>query len=272
MGRRTYCLTVSYDGTRYKGWQRLPNALTVQGRLEEALSRIFEEPIEISGSGRTDAGVHALGQVASFTAPERPVDRVVAQLRHLLPGDIGIVGLRYAPERFHARLSAVEKTYVYRLWNSASPDVFGRHYRTNFPRPLNEEAMRAAATLLLGKHDFLGFCANKHFKKSSIRELRRLEICRRGEELCFVLTADGFLHHMVRVIVGTLLEVGLEERNPESALDILQSRDRSLAGQTAPAEGLCLLEVRYDEKALPRQKVCDMIEENPQGGRTIWLF
>ena len=272
MGRRTCCLTLSYDGTRYKGWQRLPNALTVQGKVEEALSQIFEEPIEISGSGRTDAGVHALGQVASFTAEERPLERIVARLRHLLPGDIGVVELRYAPERFHARLCAVEKTYVYRLWNSTAPDVFGRHFRTHFPRRLNDGAMEEAAALLLGRHDFLAFCANKHFKKSSLRELRRLEICRRGEELCFVLTADGFLHHMVRILVGTLLEVGLGERSPESVLEILHSRDRSRAGETAPAEGLCLLEVRYDEKSLPPQKVCGMIEKNPQGGRSVWLF
>lgn len=260
MGRRTYCLTLHYDGTRYKGWQRLPGtALTVQGRVEAALTEIFGEPIEIHGSGRTDAGVHALGQVASFTAPELPISKILPRLRHLLPGDIGAVSLRYAPERFHARLCAVEKTYIYRLWNSEIPDVFGRHYRSHFPRPLDEAQMRRAAAYLLGEHDFLAFCSNKHFKKSSVRTLRSLELIREGEELRFVLKADGFLYNMVRIIVGTLLEVGLGQRAPESIPAILESRQRSQAGETAPPEGLCLLEVRYDEKSLPPAKVCDMI-------------
>ena len=260
MGRRTYCLILQYDGSRYKGWQRLPGAaLTIQGRVESALSEIFEETIEIHGSGRTDAGVHAMGQVVSFTAPEMPLGKILPRLRHLLPKDVGAVSLHYAPERFHARLCAVEKTYVYRIWNSELPDVFGRHYRTHFPRPLDEEKMRQAAEYLLGKQDFLAFCSNKHFKKSSVRELRRLDLIREGEELRFVLTADGFLYNMVRIIVGTLLEVGMGLRSPESMGEILKERKRSLAGETAPAEGLCLMEVRYDEKTLPPAEVCDMI-------------
>lgn len=261
MGRRTtYCLILQYDGSRYKGWQRLPGtAQTVQGRVEAALSEIFSEPVEIHGSGRTDAGVHALGQVVSFTAPELPLSKIMPQLRHLLPRDIGAVSLRYAPDRFHARLCAVEKTYIYRLWNSNRPDVFQRHYRTAFPRKLDEEKMRQASEYLLGTHDFLAFCSNKHFKKSSVRTLRRLELIREGEELRFELTADGFLYNMVRIIVGTLLEVGLGLRAPESMAEILQSRKRSQAGETAPPEGLCLLEVRYDEKSLPPAEVCDMI-------------
>lgn len=272
MGRRTYCLTLSYDGTRYKGWQRLPGSLTVQGRVEAALSEIFAEPIEIDGSGRTDAGVHAMGQVASFTAPELPIQRILPRLRHLLPGDIGAVSIRYAPDRFHARLNAVEKTYIYRVWNSELPDVFGRHYRTPIPQPLDEEKMRQAAAYLLGEHDFLAFCSNRHFKKSSVRELKQLELLRRGEELRFVLTADGFLYNMVRILVGTLLEVGLHKREPESLPAVLQGRRRELAGETAPALGLWLWEVRYDEKALPPEKVCGMIDQNPQGGRQAWLF
>lgn len=260
MGRRTYCLILQYDGSRYKGWQRLPGAAqTVQGRVEAALSEIFAEPVEIHGSGRTDAGVHALGQTVSFTAPELPLNKILPRLRHLLPRDIGAVSLRYAPERFHARLCAVEKTYVYRLWNSEKPDVFGRHYRTRFPRPLDEEKMRQAASHFLGTHDFLAFCSNKQFKKSSVRTLRRLELIREGEELRFELTADGFLYNMVRIIVGTLLEVGLGQREPECIPQLLCSRQRSLAGETAAPEGLCLLEVRYDEKSLPPAKVCDMI-------------
>lgn len=247
MERRTYRLILSYDGTGYKGWQRLPDGKpTVQGRVEQALSEIFGEAIEISGSGRTDAGVHARGQVVSFRGPMLPTEKVLGQLRHLLPGDIGALSLDYAADRFHARLCAAEKTYAYRAWNSPQPDVFGRRYRCHVPQRLDVEKMRKAAALLVGKHDFLAFCANKHFKKSSLRELKRLEIVENGEELCFLLTADGFLHHMVRIIVGTLLEIGLGKREVGSIPRILESRRRELAGETAPAAGLCLEEVRYD--------------------------
>ena len=247
MDRRTYRLILAYDGTGYKGWQRLPDGkATVQGRVEAALSEIFGEEIEISGSGRTDAGVHARGQVVSFRAPQLPTEKVLAQLRHKLPADIGALSLDYAADRFHARLCATEKTYVYRVWNSPHPDVFGRRYRCCIPQTLDVEKMRQGAQLLLGEHDFLSFCANKHFKKSSVRELKRLKITENGEEICFLLTADGFLHHMVRIIVGTLLEIGLGKREPNSIPEILAGRKRELAGETAPACGLCLEEVRYD--------------------------
>lgn len=241
-----YRLTLEYDGTGFRGWQRLPDgARTVQGRVEAALSEIFGEPIEISGSGRTDAGVHAVAQVASFHATERPPEVVLAQLRRILPEDIGAVALEAAPERFHARLSAVEKTYVYRLWNSAEPDVFQRRYRARLAAPLDMAAMREAAAKMVGTHDFLGFCANKHMKKSTVRTLRRLEIERDGAEIRFVLTADGFLYHMARILVGTLLEIGQGQRSADSIETIFDSGERALAGQTAPAKGLCLTEVCY---------------------------
>ncbi len=253
MGRSVYRLTLAYDGTGYKGWQRLPEGgPTVQGRVEEALSEIFGEAIEISGSGRTDAGVHARGQVASFTAPRMPTEKALSQLRHLLPGDIGALSLEPAPERFHARLWAVEKTYTYRVWNSKSPDVFGRRYRTAISQPLDAEKMRRGAELMLGSHDFLAFCANKHFKKSSVRCLKRLDIQQNGQELVFTLTADGFLYHMVRILVGTLLEIGLGKREPESIPTIFESRRREKAGETAPAKGLCLEQVDYGGKELER--------------------
>lgn len=247
MDQRTYRLILAYDGTGYKGWQRLPDSrATVQGRVEAALSEIFGEEIEVSGSGRTDAGVHAKGQVVSFRAPQRPTEKILGQLRHKLPADIGALTLDYAADRFHARLCATEKTYIYRVWNSSQPDVFGRRYRCHIPVKLDLEKMRRGAELLLGQHDFLSFCANKHFKKSSVRELKRLEIVENGQELSFVLTADGFLHHMVRIIVGTLLEIGMGKREPDCIAGILAGRKRELAGETAPACGLCLEEVRYD--------------------------
>ena len=247
MEKRTYRLILAYDGTGYKGWQRLPDGRpTVQGRIEKALSEIFGEEIEISGSGRTDAGVHAMGQVVSFRAAAMPTEKVLAQLRHLLPADIGALSLDFAADRFHARLCATEKTYVYRLWNSPQPDVFGRRYRCHIPQKLDVEKMRQAAKLLEGEHDFLAFCANKHFKKSSVRNLKEIQITRQGEELCFRFTGDGFLYHMVRILVGTLLEIGLGKREADSIPEIFASRRRELAGETAPACGLCLEAVRYD--------------------------
>lgn len=247
MGGRTYRLMLAYDGTRYRGWQRLPNgALTVQGSVERALSELFGQPIEVSGSGRTDAGVHAEMQVVSFSAPERPTETLLSQLRRLLPEDIGALSLDYAADRFHARLCATEKTYVYRVWNSELPDVFERRFRVQLPQKLDLAAMRAAAELMVGTHDFKAFCGNKQFKKSSVRTLKRLQIETRGAEVRFVLTADGFLYHMVRILVGTLLEIGMGRREIASVEEIFASRRRETAGETAPAKGLCLKEVRYD--------------------------
>lgn len=240
-------MTLCYDGTRYRGWQRLPNgALTVQGKVEEALSVVFGMPIEVSGSGRTDAGVHASMQVASFHAPEKPIGEIVPKLRHLLPEDVGVIDLAYAPARFHARLSAKRKTYQYRVWNSTEPDVFERRFRTQIQQPLDVDKMREAAKLLVGEHDFLGFCANKHFKKSSVRTLYALAIGHDGNEITFTLTADGFLYHMARILVGTLLEIGSGRREAASIAAIFAQRDRALAGETVPAKGLCLTEVSYE--------------------------
>ena len=247
MAGRIYRLTVSYDGTRYRGWQRLPNTeMTVQGKIEAALTELFSQPIEISGSGRTDAGVHATGQVASFRAPERSPDRILSGLRRLLPPDIGAETLDFASDRFHARLCATEKTYTYRIWNTDAPDVFERRYRLQFPAALDLDAMQRGAELLLGTHDFLAFCANKHFKKSSVRTLKRLELIKKGNELCIQMSADGFLYHMARILVGTLLEIGTGKRRAEEIPAIFESRVRENAGETAPAKGLCLTEVRYD--------------------------
>ena len=247
MAGRVYRLTVSYDGTRYHGWQRLPNTeLTVQGKIEAALTELFSQPIEISGSGRTDAGVHASGQVASFRAPERSPERILAGLRRLLPPDIGAESLEFASERFHARLCATEKTYTYRIWNTDAPDVFERRYRLQFPAALELDAMRRGADALVGTHDFLAFCSNKHFKKSSVRTLKRIELIKNGPELSIRMTADGFLYNMARIIVGTLLEIGTGKRRAEDIPAIFESRVRENAGETAPAKGLCLTEVRYD--------------------------
>lgn len=250
MGRRIYRLTLCYDGTRYRGWQRLPNADTIQGRLECALSEIFGESIEIHGSGRTDAGVHAAAQVASFCAQELPAAQVLAKLRAALPADIGAMALDYAPERFHARLSATEKTYTYRIHNSETPDIFLRKYRVQIPQKLDLESMQRAAKKLCGTHDFIAFCSNKHYKKSSVRTLKRIDFLQEGENLTISLCADGFLYNMARILVGTLIEIGLGKREPESIEEIFASKRRESAGETAPAKGLCLTEVRYEHPDL----------------------
>ena len=240
-------LTLCYDGGRYRGWQRQGNTdNTIQAKVETVLSRLLEQPVELAASGRTDAGVHARRQVCSFRAnTDLDCAALLRRLRSCLPEDIGAVSLEPAEPRFHARLSCREKTYVYRVWNSDSPNVFERRYLYTYPGVLDLDAMERAAQTLLGTHDFAGFCSVKKMKKSTVRTLRRLEIRREGEELRFILTGDGFLYNMVRILVGTLLEVGSGQRTAESAAAALSSPDRAQAGFTAPACGLILWEAVY---------------------------
>jgi len=243
---RNLRLDICYDGTRYRGWQRLPEKeQTIQGKLETALSRILGEPVEVSGSGRTDAGVHAKGQVANFHCQSTlPAVEILAALRRYLPEDIGIYSCQEVPERFHARLNAREKTYVYRIWNSDRPCVFQRRFVTVLPEPLNVAAMERAAALLEGTHDFSAFCQNSRMKKSTVRTIRRIQLRRTGEELELRFTGDGFLHGMVRILTGTLIEVGRGKREPDSVGTLFGGK-REQAGFLAPAQGLCLEEVRY---------------------------
>ncbi len=243
---RNIRLEICYDGSRYRGWQRLPNAdNTIQGKLEKTLSRILEEPVEISGSGRTDTGVHARRQTANFhTHSDMPCDELLLLLRRYLPEDIGIYSCKDVSERFHARLNAKAKTYCYRLWNSDQPCVFERRFVTVFSQKLDVEAMQEAAKLMLGTHDFSAFCANKHMKKSTVRTITALEIQRYGEELRFTVTGNGFLHHMVRILVGTLVEVGLGQRTAKSIPELFGAQ-RSQSGMLMEPQGLCLMEVSY---------------------------
>ena len=243
-----FCLTLCYEGTRYRGWQKQGNTgQTIQEKLEAALSRLLEQPVEVAGCGRTDAGVHARRQVCSFrAATEQSAEELLKALREVLPEDIGALSLVEAAPRFHARLSCKGKTYRYRLWNSDTPNVFERRYLALYPAPLDLEAMRRAAALLCGEHDFSAFCANKHMKKSAVRNLRRIDIAREGGEVRLDFNGDGFLYNMVRILTGTLLEVGTGQRRPEDMPDILASRDRSRAGFTAPAQGLTLWDVEYE--------------------------
>ena len=243
---RNLRLDICYDGTRYRGWQRLGDSdNTIQGKLEVTLSRILGETVEISGSGRTDAGAHAKGQVASFRCEsEMPCDEILSQLRRYLPEDIGIYSCGEAHDRFHARLNAKTKTYCYRIWNSEAPCVFVRRYVYCLTDELNVAEMEAAVRYFLGEHDFSAFCANKKMKKSTVRRIDGLTIERHGEELCFTVTGNGFLYNMVRILVGTLIEVGRGERKKES-IPALFGAKREAAGYLVPASGLCLMEVTY---------------------------
>lgn len=246
MRMRNIRLDLCYDGTRYKGWQRLKNTdCTLQGKLEQALSRILGEDIEVSGSGRTDAGAHARHQVANFhCSSEMPCGEILAKLRRYLPEDMGIYSCKEVSERFHARLNCRTKTYCYRIWNSDAPCVFERRYVYVMPQSLNVENMKKAATMLLGEHDFSAFCANKQMKKSKIRRIDAIDIRRSGEELTISVTGNGFLYNMVRILVGTLLEVGMGER-PWESVAALFGEKREKAGHLVPAQGLCLMEVTY---------------------------
>ena len=243
---RNLRLDICYDGTRYRGWQRLKGSdNTIQAKLENALSRILDEPIEVSGSGRTDSGTHAKMQVVNFHCNSTmPAEQILQQLRRYLPEDIGIYSCKNVSSRFHARLNAKTKTYQYRVWNSEDPCVFDRKYVYIDPRPVDLKQMQCAAQHFLGEHDFSAFCAKKHMKKSTVRYIAQLLIQREGNEIIFTVTGNGFLHHMVRIMVGTLLEVGRGERQADTIGDLFGAQ-RANAGALVPSCGLCLMEVHY---------------------------
>ncbi len=244
---RNFKLFLAYDGTRYKGWQRLGNSdQTIQGKLEAVLTKMVGTPVEVIGSGRTDAGVHARGQVANFHAnTSMSCSEICSYLRQYLPEDIGVLRVEEVDSRFHSRYHASRKTYLYRIWNSENPCVFERKYVWPVAEKFDLSAMKEAGTYFLGTHDFLAFCSNKHFKKSSVRTIYALDIDCRGEELQFRITGDGFLYNMVRIMVGTLLDVGRGILQPQKIPEIFDGKSRVEAGMTAPARGLCLMEVEY---------------------------
>ena len=244
---KNYKIIVSYDGTRYNGWQKQKNVeSTIQGKLEALLTRLAGKEVTVQGSGRTDAGVHALGQVANFRMDtELSEGELFQAMNQYLPEDIAVLELKTASDRFHSRLSAVGKTYCYRIYTGEAKPVFDRKYVWQLPERPDVSRMRKAATFLLGQHDFRSFCGNKHMNKSTIRRLDRIEIVEDGEELRLVFEGNGFLQNMVRILTGTLVECGLGERSPEEMKEILEARDRSASGQMAPARGLTLVEVRY---------------------------
>lgn len=244
-------MILQYEGTKYQGWQKQESTdNTIQGKLESILSKMACETVEVHGAGRTDAGVHAKGQVAHFKLPkEKFADKsegeIMEYINKYLPEDIAVISLKEAGERFHARLNAIGKIYQYRIINSNIPHVFDRRYVYVIEKSLNIEKMREAAKLLVGTHDFKAFTSTKRGKKSTVRTIERIDIQKTGDEIMLTYKGDGFLYHMVRILTGTLIEIGLLERKPESILEIFASMDRKNAGILAPAKGLTLLEVLY---------------------------
>jgi tRNA pseudouridine38-40 synthase len=245
----SYKCETTYNGTRYNGWQKQGNTSnTIQGKIEDTLSRMLNEPVEITGSGRTDAGVHALCQVFHFHCSKELSESFLDEINGYLPKDIRIISCTPCSERFHARLNAAGKTYQYHIDTSAYGNPFLRDTAHHIPEPLDINAMKKGADLLCGTHDFKSFCTNKRMKKSSIRTIYDIKIEQQKDNGLLLITfhGNGFLYNMVRIMVGTLIEIGLGIRNPETINDAFDGLDRSLAVHTAPAKGLFLINVDYD--------------------------
>lgn len=239
-------ILLEYDGTNYNGWQRQKNARSIQEVLEEAISAITGEKIRVTGAGRTDAGVHAAGQVANFKTNTRiPVEKLPYAINSRLPVDIVVKEARMVSEEFHARLSAKAKVYSYTIYNAPFPSPLLRNYTYFFPLPLDMGAMKEAASQFVGLHDFSAFRASGSPVKSSVRQINRLEINRCQDLIKIEIEANGFLYNMVRIIAGTLLDAGLHKINPGEVASIIRSGDRDRAGKTLPPQGLCLLKVVY---------------------------
>ena len=246
---QNFQITMAYDGSRYHGWQRLKNEQTIQGKIESVLSEMLGHRVEIHGAGRTDAGVHARAQVAHFKVQtDCTPEEIASYLTRYLPEDIAVTDCAYAEERFHARLNAVGKRYQYRIWNSNVPNVFERKYLYRIEEPLHVPDMQQGAAYLLGRHDFRAFCGNKKMKKSTVRTLYRADVEKLGCEVRMTFEATGFLQNMVRILAGTLVEIGLGKRQPCDVLSILAEGEREKAGITMPPQGLVLDKVFYEVK------------------------
>ena len=240
-------IIIQYDGTRYKGWQGQNSTdQTIQGKIEAVLTQMAGHAVEITGSGRTDAGVHAKGQVANFHIEEHfREEEILSYLNHYLPDDIAVISIEEVEERFHSRYAAKKKTYRYHIHMGEIPDVFGRKFLYQYEKILNVERMKEAASYLIGTHDFTSFCGNKKMKKSAVRTIYEIAFTLNGADLYIDYRGNGFLQNMVRILTGTLIEVGNGKRRPEEVKEILESKNRECAGYTAPACGLTLMEVRY---------------------------
>lgn len=244
---RNIKLTITYDGKRYLGWQRLGDSdKTIQGKIESILKQMTGEEIEIIGSGRTDSGTHARGQVANFkTETSMTRAEMLDFLNRYLPRDIVVTKVEEVQDRFHARYNCTGKQYSYYVWNNVIPTVFERNHSFHYPQKLDLDKMNQACEKLIGTHDFIGFSALKKSKKSTVRTIEKLSIEQEGSMLHFTFVGDGFLYKMVRIIVGTLLEIGSGSMDVTEIENIFEKKVRQQAGETGPAQGLFLDDVYY---------------------------
>jgi len=244
----TYRLVVEYDGSAFHGLQFQPTLRTVAGTLEDALARLFHEPAKITAAGRTDAGVHATGQVVSFTAArDFPIERLALVLNANTPADLVVRDATVVDDHFSARFDALERTYDYVILNRGFPSALWRARAWHVPRPIDDVRFLAAAEPLLGEHDFAAFCGERPDRGGTVRELRAIALARRDDLLRVTVRGNAFLHRMVRVVVGTLVACATGDRDVDFARRALEARDRTAAGATAPAHGLYLAGVRYDD-------------------------
>lgn len=241
-------LTVSYDGTNYCGWQVQPNGVTIESELNQHLSELLKEEIHVIGASRTDAGVHAMGNVAVFDTQARmPAEKISFAMNTRLPEDIRIQRSEEVPADFHPRFQKTIKTYEYRICNRTFPDPCSRLYALHYYWNLDEQKMQQAADYLIGTHDFTSFCTHKPEITDHVRTIYSLDVLREGDMIRIRICGNGFLYNMVRIITGTLLRVGSGMLSPEEIPEILAARSRSRAGETARPHGLTLVEIRYPE-------------------------
>ena len=244
---RNIKLTIEYDGKCYNGWQKQPNKLNIQGEIERAIYNITKEEVDLIGSGRTDAGVHALGQVANFkTNSQISIEKLPLAINSQLKNSIVIKEAEEVNERFHSRYNAKHKTYRYIINNSKCGTAIYRNLEYSYPFKLDAEKMKQASKYFEGEHDFKAFKSSGTSSKNSVRTIYKAIVKQEGEKIIIELTGNGFLYNMVRIISGTLLDVGLGKIRAEEIPEIIESKDRQRAGKTLPAHGLYLVEVKYD--------------------------
>lgn len=245
---RNIKLIIEYDGKEFNGWQKQPNKLNIQGTIEQAIKNITGEEVDLTASGRTDAGVHAFGQVANFkTNSNIPIEKFPVALNSNLKRSIRIISAEEVDKRFHSRLTCKKKTYRYVINNSEFSSAIYRNLETHIPQKLDIEKMKEAVKYFEGEHDFKSFKSSGTSSKSSVRTIYKAVVCEGLNNRIYIeLTGNGFLYNMVRIISGTLVEVGLGKINPEDIDKIIKAKDRSLAGKTLPPQGLYLLNVEYE--------------------------
>lgn len=241
-------LTIAYDGTNYNGWQRQNNGIGIQEKIEEACYKIFRQDLKVIGASRTDTGVHALGQRGLITVDTSiPVDRIPYALNSVLPDDIVIRDAKEVPENFHPRYSAIKKTYHYHILNEKFPMPQYRSISTFISSGLDIYAMNEAAQYFVGTHDFAAFCSAGSSVKTTVRTIYEAFVQKEAPFITFKVTGNGFLYNMVRIMAGTLIEVGIGKKKPSDIKEIILSKNRNLAGKTAPPQGLTLVDIDYED-------------------------